>query len=205
MHSAAGQEQETLKNLTITQKWLVTGLIAGVVLIIGAAIIFFGNFNREEAVKWEVTLVGKSGEQKVLSYQEIRALPAQEAQGGFFTTVGVVNGPYEVKGVLLQDLCALVGGVTANDAVEISAKDGYSMIFDYKQLTGDIPTYDPVTIHELPHERQVVLLIYEQDGKPLSDSDGKPLRLAAVGSERLLTEGHNWVKWVNKIEVLKLD
>jgi DMSO/TMAO reductase YedYZ molybdopterin-dependent catalytic subunit len=194
-----------LKNLTVTQRWLILGLIIGVVLIIGAGMIYLWNFNREEPVKWEVTLVGKNGEQKVLTYQEIRKLPAQEAQGGFFTTAGVVNGPYEVKGVLLQDLCGLVGGVTASDIVEITAKDGYSMVFDYKQLTGDIPTYDPVTIREVPHESLVVLLIYQQDGKSLSDSDGKPLRLAVVGSERLLTEGHNWVKWVNKIKVMSLD
>ena len=193
-----------MKSLTGTQRWLILGLIIGVVLIISAGV-YFWNTNREEPVKWDLKLVGKNGEQKMLSYYAIRDMPAQEAQGGFFTTVGVVNGPYDVKGVLLQDLCGLVGGVTATDVVEISAKDGYSMVFDYEQLTGDIPTYDPVTIHELPHERLVVMLIYQQDGKLLSDNDGKPLRLAVVGSERLLTEGHNWVKWVNKIEVMSLD
>ena len=26
-------------------------------------------------------------------------MPSEKAQGGFFTTVGVVNGPYKVKGV----------------------------------------------------------------------------------------------------------
>ena len=194
-----------MKSLTGAQKWLVIGLIIGIVLIIGAGIIYFFSLSREEPVKWDLTLAGKNGEQRVLSYQEICDMPSQEAQGGFFTTAGVVNGPYEVKGVLLQDLCGLVGGVTANDVVEITAKDGYSMVFDYEQLTGDIPTYDPVTIQELPHERQVVLLIYQQDGKSLSDNDGKPLRLAVVGDESLLTEGHNWVKWVNKIEVMSLD
>lgn len=194
-----------MKTIKGTQSWLTIGLIIGVILLIAAAAIYFFNLNREEPVKWDVTLVGKNGNQKVLSYQEICKLPSTEAQGGFFTTVGVVNGPYEVKGVLLQDLCALVGGVTADDVVSISANDGYSMVFDYEQLTGDIPTYDPVTLHELPHEKQEVLLIYQQDGKSLSDSDGKPLRLSVVGSERLLTEGHNWVKWVNKIEVMSLE
>jgi DMSO/TMAO reductase YedYZ molybdopterin-dependent catalytic subunit len=80
------------------------------------------------------------------------------------------------------------------------------MVFDYDQIfSGTIQTYDPVTIHEMPHEKQVVLLTYEQDGKTLSHSDGRPLRIAVVGSEALLTEGHNWVKWVDKIEVISLD
>jgi DMSO/TMAO reductase YedYZ molybdopterin-dependent catalytic subunit len=187
-------------------KWAIIGLIIGVVLIIGAAAYYICNNNAAgEPINWELTLVGKNGEQKVLSYEEVRSLPYQEAQGGFFTTVGVVNGPYEVKGVLLQDLCELVGGVTADDLISISANDGYSMVFDYDQLSGDIPTYDPVNLHEVSHEKLMVLLIYEQDGKSLSDSDGRPLRLAVVGSERLLTEGHNWVKWVNKIEVTPIE
>jgi DMSO/TMAO reductase YedYZ molybdopterin-dependent catalytic subunit len=187
-------------------KWAILGLVVGIILVIGAAAYYiWNNYANVESIDWELTLVGKNNEQRVLSYKEIRDMPYQEARGGFFTTVGVVNGPYEVKGVLLKDLYGLVGGVTPDDLVSISATDGYAMVFDYDQLNGDIPTYDPVTLHELPHEKFMVLLIYEQDGKPLSDSDGKPLRIAVVGSEELLTEGHNWVKWVNKIEVTRLD
>jgi hypothetical protein len=32
-----------------------------------------------------------------------------------------------------------------------------------------------------------------------------PLRIAVVGDKALLTEGHYWVKWVNKIEVISLQ
>jgi DMSO/TMAO reductase YedYZ molybdopterin-dependent catalytic subunit len=44
--------------------------------------------------------------------------------------------------------------------------------------------------------------MYEQDGKPLSEDDGKPLRLAVAGDDRLLTEGFRWVRWVDRIEVI---
>jgi DMSO/TMAO reductase YedYZ molybdopterin-dependent catalytic subunit len=194
-----------LKRSLSKNKWAILGLIVGIILIVGAVVFYIWNGDAEEPIDWEVTLVGKNSEQQVLSCEEIRRLPYQEARGGFFTTVGVVNGPYEVKGVLLQDLCALVGGVTPADVVAVSAMDGYSMVFDYEQLCGDIETYDPVTLHEVPHEKLMILLIYEQDGQPLSDSDGRPLRIAVVGSEALLTEGHNWVKWVNRIEVISLE
>ena len=43
------------------------------------------------------------------------------AQGGFFTTTGVVHGPYEVKGVSIEDLCELVGGLGPSDGVLVSA------------------------------------------------------------------------------------
>jgi DMSO/TMAO reductase YedYZ molybdopterin-dependent catalytic subunit len=186
------------------KKWLVLTLGLGVVLIIGSAAHYFWS-GAGESIDWELTLVGKSGEQRVLSYDEIRRLPSEEARGGFFTTVGVVNGPFEVRGVPLLDLCGLVGGMDSRDLVAVSATDGYSMVFDFAQLSGDIPTYDPVSLREVPHEKLVVLLIYEQDGKILSDVDGRPLRLAVVGSEALLTEGNNWVKWVDRIEVTRLD
>jgi DMSO/TMAO reductase YedYZ molybdopterin-dependent catalytic subunit len=186
-------------------RWAVLGLVIGVLLIAGATAYHIRGNVPGESIDWNVTLVGKSGEPKMLSYEEITDMPSREARGGFFTTVGVVNGPYEVRGVLLKDLCGMVGGIGEDDLVAVSAADGYSMVFDYAQLNGDIPTYDPVSLHEIPHESLMVLLIYEQDGGPLSDADGRPLRLAVVGSEELLTEGHNWVKWVNRIEVTRLD
>jgi DMSO/TMAO reductase YedYZ molybdopterin-dependent catalytic subunit len=186
--------------------WAFFGLIFGIAIILAAAGFYIWQSTpAEEAISWELTLVGSNGQQQVLSYEEITSLPCEEARGGFFTTVGVINGPYEVKGVRLEELCALVGGVTANDVVSVTATDGYSMVFDYEQLCGDIETYDPVTLHEVPHEKLVVLLTYEQEGGPLPHNDGRPLRIAVVGSESLLTEGHYWVKWVNNIEVFSLQ
>jgi DMSO/TMAO reductase YedYZ molybdopterin-dependent catalytic subunit len=160
----------------------------------------------EESIDWEVTLIGSNGEQRVITYDEIRRLPHQEARGGYLTSVGIVYGPYNVKGVLLQDLCDLAGGIASNDIVSVSAGDGYSMVFSYDQIySPDFLTFDPITRHEMPHEQQMVMLTYEWDGKPISNNDGGPLRLVIVSSEALLTEGHNWVKWVNEIEITSLQ
>jgi DMSO/TMAO reductase YedYZ molybdopterin-dependent catalytic subunit len=154
----------------------------------------------EEHIDWDVTLVGSEGQQQVVSYDEIKAMPSYSGRGGFFTTVGIVNGPYKAKGVLLEDICDLVGGVTSSDVVLVSAPDGYMMAFDYDQVMGNINTYD-IDLHDMPHGELKLMLMYEQDGKPLSDNDGKPLRLAIVGPAEFLTEGHYWVKWVDRIEV----
>jgi DMSO/TMAO reductase YedYZ molybdopterin-dependent catalytic subunit len=124
------------------------------------------------------------------------------AQGGFFSTTGMIYGPYETRGVSIEDLCNLVGGIGPSDLVYVSAVDGYSSVFDYEQVAGNLPTYDPVTMKEVPHEKLGLVLIYELDGEPLSYDDGSPLRLAVVGSESLLTEGFYWVKWVDQIEVV---
>jgi DMSO/TMAO reductase YedYZ molybdopterin-dependent catalytic subunit len=157
-----------------------------------------------EAKAWKVTLVGRDGAERILSYDDIRSLPSYEGNGGFFTSVGVVYGPYVAKGVTLSELCELVGGVTPSDAVMVSATDGYSSVFDYDQIMGDFITYSAEDLKETPHDELRIILMYQQDGKPLSDEDGKPLRIAIVGTEKgLLVEGSYWVKWVNKIEVLK--
>jgi DMSO/TMAO reductase YedYZ molybdopterin-dependent catalytic subunit len=161
-----------------------------------------GNTTADE-VQWDVTLVGEN--ETVLSYADIKAMPACEGYGGFFTTVGVVNGPYHARGVSLEDLCELAGGMASSDVVRVSAPDGYSMVFSHAQLNGDFVTYEPSTMKEVPHGELEVMLMYEQDGQPLFEDCGRPLRVAIVGSEPLLTEGHYWVKWVSKIEVLSFD
>lgn len=183
-------------------KWAILGLVLGVVLIGSAFAYYVLSSVAEEQIDWEVTLISSSGEQKVITYDEIRRMPYQKASGGLLTSAGVVYGPYDVKGVLLQDLCGLAGGIAPNDIVSVSAPDGYSMAFGYDQLySGDFPTWDPATMHEVPHENQRVLLTYEWDGKPISHNDGGPLRLVVVSNGSLLTEGHNWVMWVDEIEI----
>jgi DMSO/TMAO reductase YedYZ molybdopterin-dependent catalytic subunit len=157
-----------------------------------------------ETKAWKVTLVGREGAERTLSYDDITSLPSYKGNGGFFTTVGVVYGPYEAKGVTLSELCKLVGGVTPSDFVMVSATDGYSFVFDYDQIMGDFITYSSEDLKETPHDELRTILMYQQDGKPLSHEDGKPLRIAIVGTKKgLLVEGSYWVKWVNRIEVLK--
>jgi DMSO/TMAO reductase YedYZ molybdopterin-dependent catalytic subunit len=195
-----------LKRVISRSKWAILSLAVGVILVVSAGAYYMLDYAAEEPIDWEVTLVGSNGEQRLLSYEDIRRLPYKEARGGLVTSVGVVYGPHEVRGVLLQDLCDLVGGIGPNDGVDVSAPDGYSMVFSYDQIySGGFPTYDPVTLQEITHEKQMILLTYEWDGKPIPHNDGGPLRLVVVSSENLLTEGHNWVMWVDKIEVFSLE
>ena len=184
-------------------------LIVGLLCIVAAILVYAHPWQHKhtsaEDTNWNLTLVGSNGEQRVLSLSEIKAMKTSQGQGGFFTTTGIINGPYDVTGVSIQDLCDLVGGIGALDVVLVSATDGYSAAFDYNEVEGAIPTYDPITMKEVPHEDLRLILMYEQDGKPLSYDDGKPLRLAIAGDDRLLTEGFRWVKWVDRIEVVPQD
>lgn len=182
---------------------LAVFIIALTLLLIPLTAIACGN-NTENAYKdinGQLTLIGDK--QVVLNMSDLAAMPSYSGASGFFTSVGIVNGPFAIKGVRLLDLCDLVGGVNQSEYVRISAVDNYSMVFSYDQLHGDFITYN-TSLHEVNNSGIVVVLMYELDGKPLTKDLGSPLRIALIGNN-VLTEGHNWVKWINKIEVLHFD
>lgn len=62
--------------------WAVFGLILGIVIILAAAGFYIWQSTpAEEPITWELTLVGKNGQQQVLSYEEVLSLPSEEARG----------------------------------------------------------------------------------------------------------------------------
>ncbi len=176
--------------------------IAAVLLIAIAPVACGGGAdNAYKDINCQLTLIGDK--QVTLNMTDILAMSSYSGTSGFFTTVGIVNGPFDIKGVPLLDLCDLVGGVNSSEYVRISAVDNYSMVFSYDQMHGDFITYN-TSLHEVNNSGIVLVLMYELDGKPLTKDLGSPLRIALVG-DNVLTEGHNWVKWINKIEVLHFD
>lgn len=181
-------------------KAIILLLLAGVCLLAVSGYLYFTG---EEKIDWTLNLVGREGSRQ-LSLEEIKKMPAWEGRGGFFTTVGLVNGPFTCKGVPVEDLCALVGGIGPDECLWVWAPDGYSMVFSYEQVKGDFVTYDSRTLREIPTQGVKMILMYEQDGAPLKEDDGRPLRIALVGSDDFLTEGHYWVKWVDRMEVRPL-
>ncbi len=190
-----------MKNISRSAVFL---LLAGVVLITSAVVLGILYAAGGDGIEWQLTIRGKDGEEKVLEYHDVLKLPKVESRGGYFSTVGVVYGPYDVKGVPVLELCGLVGGMGEDDVLLVSAKDGYSSVYDYSQVSGDIDTFVPDPIKQVPHGELEFLLIYEMDGEPLSDVDGRPFRLAITSTENLITEGHWWVKWVDRLEIRRL-
>jgi DMSO/TMAO reductase YedYZ molybdopterin-dependent catalytic subunit len=152
-------------------------------------------------IEWDLTLVGD--EEIVLDFDQLLKMDPISGISGFFTSVGIVNGPFDIKGVSILDLCDLVGGVNSSEFVRVSAVDQYSMVFSYNQLHGDFITYD-TDLHEIENNDLVIVLMYELEGKPLTEDLGSPLRIAIIG-DNVLTEGHYWVKWIDKVEILNFD
>jgi DMSO/TMAO reductase YedYZ molybdopterin-dependent catalytic subunit len=151
---------------------------------------------------WNVTVNGTT--RLVYSLDQVRAFPITTGNGFAVSTVGIKYGPYICKGVLLSDLLQPVGGISPGDQVWISAPDGYLWVFDYDQVQGNGFITFNESLREIPSPPLRILLMYEQDGKPLSYDDGGPLRVAIISDEKgIVTEGSAWVKWVDNIEIKK--
>jgi len=155
-----------------------------------------------EFSNWNLTVNGSV--KTMYSLDQLRSLPATTGNGFAVSTVGIKYGPYICKGVLLTDILNAAGGIAPGNQVWISAPDGYLWVFDYDQVQGwSFITFNE-SLKEIPSPPLRILLMYEQDGKPLSYDDGGPARIAIISDEKgVVTEGSAWVKWVNKIEIKK--
>lgn len=159
-----------------------------------------------EHITGNLTLVeiinGTETQSMILSYDDVLAMEAYTRHGYAVSTVGIKFGPYLCTGVDLPDLLEEVGGVGTDDQVYVSAPDGYLWVFDYDQVIGENFIALDENLHEIPSPPLTVMLMYEQDGAPLSYNDGAPFRIAITSEEKgVITEGSSWVKWVDRIEV----
>jgi DMSO/TMAO reductase YedYZ molybdopterin-dependent catalytic subunit len=149
---------------------------------------------------WRLTLNGTS--QAVLTLDDLRSLPSVTGHGYAVSTTGIRFGPYVCTGVDLRDLVNLSGGMGPADQVWVSAPDGYLWVFDAGQLDGrGFITFNE-SLKEIPAPPLRIILVYDQDGKPLTYDDGGPARIVIISAEKgVVTEGSAWVKWVDRIEV----
>jgi DMSO/TMAO reductase YedYZ molybdopterin-dependent catalytic subunit len=156
-----------------------------------------------EPPKVVLELVGPTGA-KSLTMEDLKALPAVEGWAGIKNSVGRISLPEKHRGVLLQDLCALVGGLTPDKAVEMVGADGYFMTLSYKEVVqGKLVTYDPGTGKEIDFAETLrTIIAYEREGQPLPDASDGALRFAAISARNnQIIDGHWTVKWLNKLVV----
>jgi len=154
-----------------------------------------------------VVLTVSKGEQSVsYTMTALKALPSITGEAGQMSSTGTISGPFNYTGVTLSQLLEAVGGITDENAVRVTAKDGYAMTLSYRQLTeGNFTIIDSSTGKETTAEQTpVVFVAYEEAGQPIGEERG-PLRLGIMTSGNQVTEGHWWVKWTQKIEVISVE
>jgi len=135
------------------------------------------------AVEENTSLMIVSGDNtKTISLEQIKKMPFLEDWGGRMRSTGAIQGPFKYKGVSFLELCNLVGGINPDTAIRVTARDGYSI--------------------EVPHGQLQMILAYEEEGKTLTFKEGGPFRIAIFSAKDQVTDGHWWIKWVEKIEIV---
>jgi len=149
-----------------------------------------------------LTLVALNGTTVSLDSSSIAELPSFTSKGGLMTSVGTIKAVNNYTGVKIDTLCDLMGGMSSETSVRVTAADGYSMIYSYEQLLGDFVTYDPKTGNKIVHNQTLTPIVaYHINEENLEEDEG-PLRFLIVGPEGLITDGHYWIKYTEKIEIL---
>jgi hypothetical protein len=122
------------------------------------------------------------------------------------TSTGRIIPPSKMKGVPVQDLCDLGGGLQPGMGVRIVAEDGYAMTISYDQIAnGDFTAYDPGTGKETSTDDPLHVVAYEREGQPLSEKEDGTFRLALLNDDQgQVTDGHWWVKWVRQVAIVSL-
>jgi hypothetical protein len=175
-----------------------------IIIIAVAAIAAWQIYHSSGLPPMTLTLIGANGTQKILDASDIAKLKSYTGRAGLETSDGSIQSVGDYTGVQLITLCNLVGGIGTNDSVKLTGSDGYSMVFSYNQTNGNgFVTYDPVTGKEVSSNGSLTIVVaYYENGTKLTYDNGSPLRLVILGKEGLLTDGHYWVKWIAKIQIM---
>jgi DMSO/TMAO reductase YedYZ molybdopterin-dependent catalytic subunit len=149
-----------------------------------------------------ILAVSKGSQTKTYTLAEIKALTPITGYSGTKNKAGVITGPMPYRGVALTDLLSALGGIPVGGNVKFTAKDSYTKTLTYDQIMqGTFTTYDTTGNAVNPEMKLVVFVAYEADGKALDDSTG-PVQLAIMTSKNQVTDGSNFVKQIEKIEVI---
>lgn len=150
---------------------------------------------------YTLTLTSEEYEEN-LTLSDLRRMPSFTGHGYLISTVGIRYGPFVGKGVKIVDIVDRMGGLSESGRLYIYGSDGYLWVIDDKQASGEEYVTFDTDLRELNNVSVVPVLMYEQDGRSLTEEDGGPIRFALLTNESgIITEGSAWVKWISKIEL----
>ena len=197
-------DEKSVVTIRIPKKIIAYILIAIVVIAL-PCVAFWQFYPRARSIALQpmtLTLVARNGTALTLNESSIAKLEEVESIGGFKTSAGYIRGIGNYTGISITTLCNLVGGINSSFSLRITGGDGYSMVYTYEQIMGnDLIYFNPATGDETNHTQALTMIIaYYKDGLNLTSDEG-PLRVAFVGPEGVLTEGHWWIKNIVEVEI----
>lgn len=132
-------------------------------------------------------------------------LPSITGYTGFVKTgtyPAVIVSPSNWTGIPLMHLLSLDNNQPMNYSLQILSSDGYTTFFTMAEVQGSIEAYNSSTAEPIGPRNFTMVLVYMQNGEPLTNETGGPLRLALFPDGDYLSAGHSWPKFVREITVI---
>ena len=167
-----------------------------VLAIVAFACLVLGMGRLAAAGEWQVEVV--SGDKSVVVTAADAAPQAQTVKAGFLRSTGRIEGPSAYAVMPMDAILARVGGIRPEQAVRVTARDGYQMVYSLAQVQGGIFTYDDKG-NVLRVGGPSMLLAFESDR---DSADKLPRIIYGRPDDIVITDGHFWAKSVAKVEVI---
>ncbi len=169
-----------------------------VLAIIALICLAFGLGHVVAAGEWKVEVV--SGDRStVLTGADAAAMKAHTMKAAFLRSTGRIDGPSAYTVIPMDAILARVGGINPDQAIRVTARDGYQMVYSFAQVSGGVFTYEDKG-NALRVGGPSMLLAFES---ARDSADKLPRIIYGRPDGIVITDGHFWAKAVAKIEVIK--
>lgn len=149
------------------------------------------------AGEWKVEIV--SGDKSVtLTGADAAAMKVETVNAAFLRSTGRIEGPAAYTGIPVAAALEQVGGIQPDQAIRVTARDGYQMVYSYAQVQGVVFTYDTEG-NVLRVGGPCMILAFESERDA---PDKLPRIIFGQSDSSVITEGHLWAKSVARIEVI---
>jgi hypothetical protein len=166
--------------------------------IVALACLSLGLGRLAAAGEWKVEVV--SGDRSmVLTGVDAAAMKAHTVKAAFLRSTGRIDGPSAYTVIPMDAILAQVGGINPEQAIRVTARDGYQMVYSFAQVNGGIFTYDGEG-NVLRVGGPSMLLAFESER---DSADKLPRIIYGRPDGVVITDGHFWAKAVAKIEIIK--
>jgi len=170
------------------------------------------NFNSVSETSREIIVTAQSnnntiltitydGNQKTYTLEDLENMVSMTGYGGRINKVGVIQGPFEYKGVPISVLANEFSLNPTSYTLTTISSDGYVYNYTQDEIQGNIQVYDTEG-NELGIGGVTMILAYEEEGMQ-GFPDG-PLRIAYVADEKQVTDAFRWAKYVTEIEFFEV-
>lgn len=136
---------------------------------------------------------------------ELRTLPATNGEGGYLKKDGVtIIGPFNYTGVRVSYLLEQISDLPENFIVIARSGDGYTSQYTKKMVYGELSGYN-ATGYPVDEINSTMLVAYDENGAPISEENGGPLKIVFINEDGNLTDGNLWSKDVVTLTILEVS